>query len=172
MASAIAVDNYRQGGLPLYDLFLDLPHPAAAAGCPPPFVVGCPINSPEMEGELSANMSRIAAFAFPDYDDAVAAQQRINKDQALNRYSQYMMQPKGFQNYTFSMQLQSGVRIHGFVRRYLPIHPVVRNRYDVGRRGERALVILTRYSGGDLVYSAILKYVQISVGYNCIVIVP
>lgn len=112
-----------------------------------------------MEGELSANMSRIAAFAFPEYDDAVS--QRIPRDKALNRFSQYAMQPKSFQNYTFSMQLQSGVRIHGFVRRYLPVHPVVKHRYDVGRRGERALVILTRYSGGDLVYAAILKYVGV-----------
>jgi hypothetical protein len=143
--------------LPLFDLFLDLPHPAAAAGCPPPFVLGGAASSPEMEGELSASMPRIAAFAFPEFDDSVA--QRIPRDTAMNRFSQYAMQPKSFQNYTFSLQLQSGVRIHGFVRRYLPVHQVAKHRHDIGRRGERALVILTRYSGGDLVYAAVLKYV-------------
>ena len=145
--------------LPLYDLFLDLPHPAAAASCPPPFVLPSPLPNPGMEQELSApdNLSRIARFAFPEFDDATA--QRIPRDKALNRFSQYAMQPKSFQNYTFSLQLQSGVRMHGFVRRYLPIHPIAKHRYDVGRRGERALVVLTRFSGGDLVYAAILKYV-------------
>jgi hypothetical protein len=151
MASTVAQ------ALPLYDLFLDLPHPSAAASCPPPFVLANPANIPEVEKELSANMSRIARFAFPEFDDSMAS--RIPRDGALNRFSQYAMQPKGFQNYTFSLQLQSGVRMHGFVRRYLPIHPVAKHRYDVGRRGERALVILTRFSGGDLVYAAILKYV-------------
>jgi hypothetical protein len=145
--------------LPLYDLFLDLPHPAAAAACPPPFILGNPVNDPGMEKELSANMSRISRFAFPEFDDSMA--QQIPRESALNRFSQYAMQPKGFQNYTFSLQLQSGTRMHGFVRRYLPIHQVAKNRYDVGRRGERALVILTRFSGGDLLYAAILKYVSL-----------
>jgi len=144
--------------LPLYDLFLDIPHPAAATSCPPAFISGSPENNPEIEKELSANVSRISQFAFPDYDDSV--DQRIPRDTPLNRFSQYAMQPKGFQNYTFSLQLQSGVRVHGFVRRYLPVHEVVEHRYDVGRRGERALVMLTRFSGGDLLYASILKTID------------
>jgi len=36
----------------------------------------------------------------------------------------------------------------------------VEHRYDVGRRGERALVLLTRFSGGDLLYSSILKTID------------
>ena len=147
--------------LPLYDLFLDLPHPAAAKSCPPPCVVGAPDNDPEILKELSESIPRIVQFAFPEYDDSV--DQRIPRDAALNRFSQYAMQPKSFQNYTFSLQLRSGVRVHGFVRRYLPIHQVVRQRYDVGRRGERALVMLTRYSGGDLLYASVLKYVPLLV---------
>jgi len=147
--------------LPLYDLFLDLPHPAAAKSCPPPCVVGAPDNDPEILKELSESIPRIVQFAFPEYDDSV--DQRIPRDTALNRFSQYAMQPKSFQNYTFSLQLRSGVRVHGFVRRYLPIHQVVRQRYDVGRRGERALVMLTRYSGGDLLYASVLKYVPLLV---------
>jgi len=144
--------------LPLYDLFLDLPHPSAAVSCPPPYISGSPGNNPEIEKELSASISRISEFAFPEYDDSV--DQRVPRDTALNRFSQYAMQPKSFQNYTFSLQLKSGVRVHGFVRRYLPIHQVVKHRYDVGRRGERALVMLTRFSGGDLLYASILKTVD------------
>lgn len=141
--------------LPLYDLFLDMPHPAAASSCPPPLVLGAPSGSAETEKELTSQLSRIARFAFPEFDDALA--QKVPREPALNRFSQYAMQPKTFQQYTFSLQLQSGVRLHGHVRRYLPMHLVAKIRYDVGRRGERALVILTRVSGGDLVYSAILK---------------
>lgn len=141
--------------LPLFDLFLDLPHPAAAKGCPPPVVLRAPTSSPELEQELAANLSRIARFAFPEFDDAIY--QKVPRGSDLNRYSQYAMQPKGFQQYTFSLQLKSGVRLHGHVRRYLPFHQVAKTRYDVGRRGERALVLMTRVSGGDQVYSSVLK---------------
>jgi hypothetical protein len=141
--------------LPLYDLFLDLPHPAGTTSVPPPFTLPAPATTPEMEKELTANLSRIARFAFPEFDDAISKQ--VPRDSLLNRFSQYAMQPKTFQHYTFSLQLQSGVRLHGHVRRYLPIHLSAKSRYDIGRRGERALVLLTRVNGGDLVYSAILK---------------
>jgi hypothetical protein len=154
----------KRPALPLFDLFLDLPHPAASSSCPPPFVMGAPSTTPEMEQELAAQLSRIARFAFPEFDDATA--QNVPREPLLNRFSQYAMQPKTFQHYTFSLQLQqqqqqssssSGVRLHGHVRRYLPTHVGAQTRYDVGRRGERAVVILTRVNGGDLVYSAILK---------------
>jgi hypothetical protein len=162
--AAVAAQPYHQAAphghapkvaLPLFDLFLDLPHPAAAKSSPPPFILRSPATSAEMEKELNANLSRIGRFAFPEFDDATS--QTIPRDTDLNRFSQYAMQPKTFQHYTFSLQLQSGVRIHGHVRRYLSMHPGVKTRYDVGRRGERALVILSRANGGDLVYSAILK---------------
>lgn len=108
-----------------------------------------------MQKELNANLSRIGRFAFPEFDDSTS--QDVPREVVLNRFSTYAMQTKAFQHYTFSLQLQSGVRIHGHVRRYHPVHPGVKSRYDVGRRGERALVIMTRANGGDLVYSAILK---------------
>lgn len=141
--------------LPLFDQFLDLPHPAATTDCPPPFALSAPGTTPEMEKELASNFSRVARFAFPEFDDALAT--NVPRDTILNQFSQYAMQPKGFQHYTFSLQLQTGVRLHGHVRRYLPIHADAKSRYDIGRRGERALVLLTRNSGSDLVYSAILK---------------
>ena len=147
--------GHGQHVLPLYDLFLDLPHPAASKASPPSLVFKAPTTSPEMEAELSASLSRISRFAFPEFDDALA--QRVRRDTTLNRFSQYTMQPKSFQHFTFSLQLQNGVRTHGHVRRYHPIHPAVKTRYDVGRRGERALVLLTRANGGDLVFSAVLK---------------
>lgn len=150
-----AVGVHHQAALPLYDLFLDLPHPAAAKSSPPPVVKGAPSTSAEMKEELNSNLSRIGRFAFPEFDDATS--QGIPRETTLNRFSQYAMQPKAFQHYTFSLQLQSGVRMHGHVRKYLPSHSLAPTRYDVGRRGERALVILTRANGGDLVYSAILK---------------
>ena len=141
--------------LPLFDQFLDLPHPAATSNCPPPFALSAPGTTPEMEKELASNLSRVARFAFPEFDDAMATS--VPRDTIVNQFSQYAMQPKGFQHYTFSLQLQTGVRLHGHVRRYHPIHADAKSRYDIGRRGERALVVLTRNSGSDLVYSAILK---------------
>jgi hypothetical protein len=153
--SGAAPGRPQSSAIPLYDLFLDLPHPAASSSCPPPFMLGAPSNTPDMDKELSSNITRIARFAFPEFDDAMS--QGLPREAALNRFSQYAMQPKSFQHYTFSLQLLSGVRVHGHVRRYLPVHPVAKSRFDVGRRGERALVLLTRSSGGDLVYSAILK---------------
>ena len=150
--------------LPFYDVFLDLPHPAASASCPPPMIIGgFAAEDDAIQKELTSTLNRIARFAFPEYDDTAASNQQQAQGQgqqrstALNRFSQYAMQPRTFQNYTFSMQLQSGIRLHGHVRRYLPIHPVAQHRYDVGRRGERALVIMTRFNGGDLVYASVLK---------------
>jgi len=136
---------------PLFDLFLDLPHPAASKSCPPPFLIPSPFDNNNLNDELNQNVPQIARFAFPEYET------NESKDGELNKYDMYAMQPKGFQHFTFTMQLQTGVRVHGHVRRYLPPHLVARIRYDVGRRGERALVILTRASGADLLYAAILK---------------
>jgi hypothetical protein len=151
---------------PLYDLCLDVPHPAASSSCPPPFMIGSPILDPAIAEELPKNVPQIARFAFPEYDEQLekqhqAAAQASNNAASLNKYDQYAMQPKSFQNFTFSMQLSTGQRMYGHVRRYLPPHLVARTRYDVGRRGERALVILTRASGADQLYAAILKYVII-----------
>ena len=145
---------------PLFDLFLDVPHPAASPHCPPAYTVAPPptTTADSIDHELSKNMPQIARFAFPDFDqDAHPPPPPPEHAPPINRFDLYAMQPTAFQNYTFSLTLQSGVRVHGHVRRYLPCHMGARTRYDVGRRGERALVILTRVTGADAIYAAVLK---------------
>ena len=149
---------------PLYDLFLDVPHPAASPGCPPTTIIGVPnagsaeVNHDSIEQELSKSMPQIARFAFPEFDqDASPPPPPPDQAPPINRHDQYAMQPPAFQNYTFSLTLQSGMRVHGHVRRYLPCHIGAKSRYDVGRRGERALVILTRVTGADVIYASLLK---------------
>jgi len=109
--------------------------------------------------ELRKTIPQVACFAFPEYEQVPGSQPEQDD---LNRYDYYATQNKAFQQFIFSLQLGTGIRLHGHVRRYLPPHLVARTRYDVGRRGERALVILTRAAGADMLYAAILKYVMLS----------
>jgi len=163
---------------PLFDLFLDLPHPAASKSCPPPVILQPPLASTQvtagtLQDEHLANLvSQIARFCFPEFQDDTPDLQRQAaqlKALPLNRYDRYCLQTPGFQHFTFTLQLQSGVRLHGHVRRYCPLQSIENSnaqvtRYDVGRRGQRALVLLTRTSGGaDRLYAAILKYVIVFV---------
>ena len=67
------------------------------------------------------------------------------------------MQPKSFTSFTCTLQQADGTRVYGHVRRSLPSHEIAGGRYDVGRRGERAWIILTRQPGAELLFSAILK---------------
>lgn len=141
----------------MYDLFLDLPHPAASPSCPPPVVIGSPSDdSIQKELGTAESIGRIARFAFPEFDDELPLPPKpAPESPGLNRYDVYTS--KGFQRHTFSLQLQSGQRIHGHVRRYLPTHLQAATRYDVGRRGMRALIILTRACSGDSTYAALVK---------------
>ena len=240
-----SVDDAPQAPPPtLYDLFFDLPHPAASPGCPrarvidSPSVVAAAGGGADAEATDAAaravmdelfdpsNISRIARFAFPEHDDElhaaeIAEQQRQQQIQQqlqqqmtsgggrstisggrsaltgmlsradsaysaydtsdansydgegdtvlsasavpssanLNRYDMYL---KSFrpQCHTFTLQLADGTRIHGHVRRYLPTHTQSVGRSDVGRRGARAMVLLTRTTGGERFYSALLKTVE------------
>jgi hypothetical protein len=145
---------------PLYDLFLDLPHPAGSPSCPPPSVIA---SSPhgEVQQELGTpeSIGRIARFAFPEFDDQLPPPPTPPPESpGLNRYDVYTT--KGFLRHTFSLQLSNGQRVHGHVRRFLPTHEKAKSRYDVGRRGVRALVLLTRASAGDSTYAALLKTVE------------
>jgi hypothetical protein len=160
---------------PLYDLFLDLPHPAGSKSCPGPFLIPSPVTSNTIaDREVQAILPQIARFAFPEYDEAASpssSPKNLNQPESsieiLNKYDFYAMQNESFTQFTFTLQLQSGQRLHGHVRRYLPPHLSARTRYDIGRRGERALILLTRATGADLLYSAILKYV-IPASFGCL----
>jgi hypothetical protein len=155
---------------PLLDWFLDLPHPAASKSCPGPFLIPSPVVPNPVADEIQTILPQIARFAFPEYDESSASSTAPNSNDpngtstamvgnGLNRYDVYATQNESFLHFTFSLQLSSGARVHGHVRRYLPPHLTARTRFDVGRRGERALVLLTRATGADLLYAAILKYV-------------
>ena len=64
--------------------------------------------------------------------------------------------------HVFCHRLANGTVVHGHVRKYLPYHAQAGGRRDVGRRGVRALVILTRNSGGgNRLYSGLLKTLEI-----------
>jgi hypothetical protein len=144
---------------PLFDAFFDLPHPGSGSNGSPPLVVPGP--SPPTNENISQLQSQIASFAFPEYEH----QQQQGQQQLPFKYAHHAMQSPGFQQFTFTLQLQSGTRLHGHVRRYLPL---MVSRYDVGRRPERALVLLTRAGGADLLYAALLKYVLL---HRCAVII-
>ena len=49
------------------------------------------------------------------------------------------------------------MRVHAHVLRYLPAHSDVHSRYDVARRSERAMVLMTRSVGGTNFYATLLK---------------
>lgn len=135
---------------PLFELFLDLPHPKASKECPGAFLIPAPhVNTP------IATPDQVTRFAFPDVLVGHDAQEPTR----LNKYDVYATQNTSFTRFTFSWQTSDGSRLHGHVRRYLPPHLTARTRYDVGRRGERALVILTRHSTADALFTAMLKYV-------------
>jgi hypothetical protein len=74
----------------------------------------------------------------------------------LNKHDYDGFETNSF-NLTFSLLLDSGVRLFAHVLRYLPVHHRVKNRLDVGRRAERAFVILTRAVGGEEFYRCLLK---------------
>jgi hypothetical protein len=175
---------------PLYDLFVDLPHPAASSlqqHLPARVIYAPPhhdgsssyssssILPPQHSKEMAHLLSQIQFFAFPEYEQGGGDASTSNNGQQLqqqqkqvaaavllNKYDYYAMQTKSFTSFTFSLQLQDGSRLYGHVRRSLPMHPVATTRYDVGRRGERALVVLTRAFGADLLYQAILKCVCVA----------
>jgi len=160
----------------LFDLFLDLPHPSASKSCPPVRLMWLQEGHPAELSALKDLPITISRFAFPEYagpnDGGGGAGNGSQQQLRLNKYDYYAMQNQGFQQFTFTLQLQSGMRLHGHVRRYLPATPLSEGgsggkfcpRYDVGRRGERALVLLTRAGGADRLSAAILKSIQVLQG--------
>lgn len=143
---------------PLFDAFLDVPHPAASPGSAPVRVIP---SSPDATLPPPALVQQVQQFAFPEYEGRHGATltppPAKQHPRPLNRYDQYAMQPKSFTSFTCTLQQADGTRVYGHVRRSLPAHEIARGRYDVGRRGERAWIILTRMAGAELLFSAILK---------------
>mmetsp|Transcript_17083 Transcript_17083/g.25078 ORF Transcript_17083/g.25078 Transcript_17083/m.25078 type:complete len:201 (+) Transcript_17083:111-713(+) len=171
------------GAVGIYDLFFDLPHPAASSPCERARVIEASTNSCSggcfnaSVGELfeASNVSRIARFAFPEYDDQKHDQSHsfrlVNANgtttriarlgetpggAGLNRYNIYL-HAFAPQPHTIAIQLSDGTRMHGHVRRYLPSHANAKVRSDVGQRGARAMVLLTRATGGERFFSSVLK---------------
>lgn len=143
---------------PLFDAFLDVPHPAASAGSPPVRVIP---SSPEAPLPPAALVQQVQQFAFPEYEGrrgaSLTSTPANQHPRPLNIYDQYAMQPKSFTSFTCTLQQSDGTRVYGHVRRSLPAHEIAAVRYDVGRRGERAWIMLTRMAGAELLFSAILK---------------
>ena len=138
---------------PLWDLYLEVPHPQASKTVnPAPVLLESPSKALQELLQDPQAQGRIARFAFPEFNDSDPPPAAAD----LNRYDVYTT--KGFQHHTFSLQLASGERVQGHVRRCLP--SLVGGRIDVGRRGVRALVLLTRATGGDSLFAAMLKYVS------------
>ena len=149
------VSTTMSSSTPLFELFLDLPHPHASQECPGAFL----IPAPHLQTTELATPEQVTRFAFPELLITPNHPEQQQHNTRLNKYDVYGIQNTSFSFFTFSWQTADGSRLHGHVRRYLPPHLIARTRYDVGRRGERALVILTRHSNTAL-FSAILKYVK------------
>jgi len=137
--------------LPLWDLYLEIPHPQASKvfNAAPVLLESPSKGLAELVQDAQAQ-GRIARFAFPEFNDNVPGPP---PQAEINRHDVYTI--KGFQHHSFSLQLSSGERVYGHVRRFLPTREG--SRVDVGRRGVRALVLLTRAMGGDTVFAGMLK---------------
>lgn len=165
-------DNYnnKTSSLSFYDLFLNLPHPAASKTCLPYEIITPGKNTANVTATTNEvikefsdvrSIARITRFVFPEFNDRDA--KATNPDALLNKYDIYFTQfaLSKSQQHIFSLQLSSGVRIKGYVLRYLPVHSSAKNRYDVGRRGVRALVLLTHSNYyGDCIYMSALRTLE------------
>lgn len=167
--------------LPIFDAFLDLPHPAASQNvngkrmivAPPPGEAFARSKDVGVELATEAGLARVASFCFPEFhpdlkreETNISAESVSPISPMLNKYDIYMQdycssnRVLGGPYHVFAMQLSSGQRVYGHVRRYLPHHPVAKGRYDVGRRGIRAMVLLTRINGAENLYHALLKTIE------------
>lgn len=166
--------------LPIFDAFLDLPHPAASQNvngkrmivAPPPGEAFARSKDVGIELATESGIARVASFCFPEFNSDL--KEDTNKgaevigpiSPMLNKYDIYMQdycssnRVLGGPYHVFAMQLSSGQRVYGHVRRYYPHHPVAKGRYDVGRRGIRAMVLLTRVNGAESFYHSLLKTVE------------
>ena len=159
----------------VYDVFFDLPHPAAFS-TDKALVIDPPVTlSQLLSDEMYSpdNISRISRFAFPEYDAVKSMQQLASEQEGLltsrgrtfgANLSKHDIYSVDFvvHHHTFSLLLSDGrTRVHGHVRRYLPPHSDSSVRTDVGRRRPRAMILLTRAIGGERFYASLLKTVEV-----------
>lgn len=157
----------------VFDLFFDLPHPAAFS-TDKALVIDPPVTLSQLLSEemySPDNISRISRFAFPEYDAVKSTQQLASEQELTSRgrtfganLSKYDIYTVDFvaHHHTFSLLLSDGrTRVHGHVRRYLPPHSDCALRTDVGRRRPRAMILLTRAMGCERFYSSLLKTVEV-----------
>jgi len=131
-------------------------------------IIGPPAKYSDREISIelceSRTITRVARFAFPDFDDNAYEMSslklpllEISGGAKLNRYDLYLhtFRPS---YHTFSMKVSNeNKRIYAHVLRYLPMHEDVYTRCDVGRRGERAMVLFTRAGGAQRFFGSVLK---------------
>ncbi|KAL7548414.1 hypothetical protein ACHAWF_011705 [Thalassiosira exigua] len=154
----------------IFDLFFDLPHPAASTTDRAKIVEPPVTVSPPLAREMCNpdNVARLSRLAFPEHDDHhgdSALQERREKLTSagrtfgahLTRHDVYHVD-FSVHHHTFALLLSDGTtRVHGHARRYLPAHGDSASRMDVGRRRPRAMILLTRAVGGERFYSSVLK---------------
>lgn len=145
---------------PIFDLFIDLPHPTADSDSPhdQAIFIGAPTEveeEKEIQQKIRDNMQDISCLTFPDYDSSVAQEEQ--EEGATPIHGKTSLETPGFQHYTFTLKLESGSMVYAHVRRYLPPHKKVVFRYDVGRRLGRAMIMFTRFPGGDDLFATVLK---------------
>jgi len=147
--------------LPLYDLVIDMPHPVVDASSDEPVFIGSQSGTEEdveIQNDIQDSMPDISCLTFPEYDSSVV--QEIDDEgylAAAHCFQRNHLEKPGFSHFTFSIKVQSGSLVYAHVRRYLPAHRAAPFRYDIGRRLGRALVIFTRYPGGDDFFAAVLR---------------
>jgi len=156
--------NFPFAALPIYDVFLDLHHPAEPRKSPDTEIwIGIPTEDKddiEVQSDIRDLLPDISSLAFPDYDTSTAQEVGADGEISLeaHRYMKHQLETPGFQHFTFTLKLQSGSLVYAHVRRYLPPLKEAPYRYDVGRRLDRAMVIFSRYPGADDFYAAVLRY--------------
>ena len=152
--------NMANPSLPLFDAFLDIPHPAEVKDNSEVMLPGSTDGTEGMEilDDIRDSLPDITCLAFPEYDSSTAQESNGSElSIEARRYTKHPLESPGFQHHTFRLKLQSGIFVCAHVRRYLPALDEVSFRYDVGRRLGRALIMFTRYPGGNDFFAAVLR---------------
>lgn len=142
--------------LPLFDFFVDLPHPGASSSsalASIEIVISPSDDSKRISNELFPNIENISScesyqkisrFAFPGYvDNTPQSSQPSSPLTAPLELTRYHIYQSSQQNHSHQFILPSNGLI-AFVRTYIPNHAEGKSRMDIGRRCQRALILFTR----------------------------